>query len=121
MGQGPDQEDCQGDADRREEADRQQAASQLRKVESQGGLEHKPGHESQKDHVRADVRQLLAGKQPDNHAGRREHDRVRQHPRPPRDKTQHGGQRADQDEQQQEALLGCHSTRSRGPCHPAPL
>jgi len=76
VGQGPDQDDGERDAHGREETDRKEAAPELRQVECERGLEDQPGHEGQEDHVRADMPELPARQQTDDHAGRGQHDGV---------------------------------------------
>ena len=49
VGQRADQDDGERDADGREQADRQQAAPELRQVEGERGLEDQPGHEREQD------------------------------------------------------------------------
>ena len=111
MGQGADQQDCNCHAGCGQQAHREEASSQLREVEREGGLEDQAGYERQENHVGADARELPARKKSDHDAGGRQHHGIRQHRRAPRDEAEQCCERADQDEQQQKSLLWRHSSR----------
>ena len=108
MRQRSDQHHRQGDANRHEQADREQAALKLREVERQGRLEDQARHECDQKNVAADPRKRCAGQQADHDARQGQHHRVGQHPRAPGHEAEQCGQASDEDEQQQESLLSAH-------------
>ena len=110
MRQCPDEDHRECHAGCCQQPDREQATSQLGQVQGQSRLENKPRYEGQEYHVGADVAQSPARQQSDDHACRGQHHRVRQQSRALRHQAQHGGQRADQDQEQQKALLRAHSS-----------
>src|SRR5260370_18514296 len=65
MSQHPDDDYRQKDTDRREQADRDDAAPHLVEIERQRSFENEPGNEGEEDEVRAKGRDVHAEDQPD--------------------------------------------------------
>ena len=108
MGERADEHDGERHADRDQQPDGKDAALQLREIQSERGLENETRYERHKQDVAADVRERRPGQETHEHAGESQHNRVRHEPRPFGNETEERGDSPDEDEQQEESLLGGH-------------